>query len=196
MAAWEAWAREHAPHAPDGYFHRSFGLRNDAIIGGVLEDVTQDALRRLAEHKEELFRAEARGTLVALPGVAALLDWLDARETPRAVVTSTPRANLDLVLDELGIGTRFQALVAEEDTPVGKPDPSGFLLAAERLGVAPAACVVIEDAPAGLQAAKAGGMHAIGVTTTRPAGDLGDADLVVGSLADGKVLRFIQSLTN
>ncbi len=191
LAAWEAWALEHAPDAPDGYFHRSFGLRNDAIIGGVRPGLAPGAFRRLAARKEALFRERARGRLTVLPGVRELLDWLDVHAVAAAVVTSTPRANLDLALDTLGLARRFGALVAEEDATKGKPDPEGFLVAAHRLGVAAAACVVIEDAPAGLQAAKAAGMRAVGVTTTRPAPDLGDAGLVVDSLAEEVVRQFI-----
>lgn len=193
LAAWEAFAREHAPQAPDGYFLRSFGLRNDVIIGGLFPSIAPQELARLAARKEELFRARARGDLVLLPGVADLLDWLDAASVPKAIVTSTPRANLDLVLDTLEIPTRFDALIAEEDAAKGKPDPEGFLAAAARVAVAPARCVVIEDAPAGLQAAKAAGMRAIGVTTSRPAADLHAADLVVAALSDPAVRAFILS---
>lgn len=190
MEAWHRWAREHAiAHEPD-YFHRMFGHRNDAIIGGLRPEVTPGELQGLAEHKESLFREEARGQIVTLPGVRELLDSLDASDAPRAIVTSTPRANLDMILDSLGLRERFQALVAEEDASRGKPDPEGFLVAAERLGVEPGRCVVIEDAPAGLRAAKAGGMRAIGVTTTHPAADLGDADLVVDTLTlTGEAVR-------
>jgi sugar-phosphatase len=106
-------------------------------------------------------------------------------------VTSAPRENLDMILATLGLTERFGALVAEEDASKGKPDPEGFLVAAARLGIEPANCVVIEDAPAGLQAAKTGGMRALGVTTTHPPADLGDADVVVGSLAEERVRTFI-----
>ena len=191
LAAWEAFAREHAPHAARDYFHRSFGLRNDAIIGGLIEGIDRETLAALAARKEELFRASARGNLTLLTGVAELLDFLDAESVPKAIVTSTPRANLDMILDTLEIAGRFETLVAEEDASKGKPDPEGFLVAGRRLGVPPERCVVIEDAPAGLQAAKAAGMRAIGVTTTRPAPDLGDADLVVESLAEEIVRTFV-----
>ncbi|HXK33743.1 MAG TPA: HAD family phosphatase [Dehalococcoidia bacterium] len=191
LSAWERWAREHGIDAPSGYFHRTFGLRNDAIIGGLLPDIEPAELRRHAEAKESLFRARARGDLQALPGVRELLDFLEEQDIPSAIVTSTPRANLDIILETLRLSGRFGALVAEEDAAHGKPDPEGFLVAAERLGVPPERCVVIEDAPAGLQAAKAAGMRAIGVTTTRPAADLGDADLVVESLAEEVVRTFI-----
>jgi HAD superfamily hydrolase (TIGR01509 family) len=191
LAAWMAFAREYTPHAPADYFHRTFGLRNDAIIGGLLEGIDTKTLAQLAEHKEAFFRESARGRLVLLPGVGELLTFLEEQAVPRAIVTSTPRANLDMILDTLGIASRFEALVAEEDASKGKPHPEGFLVGAQRVGVAPANCVVIEDAPAGLQAAKAAGMRAIGVTTTRPAADLGDADLVVESLAEEVVRTFI-----
>jgi beta-phosphoglucomutase len=191
MAAWEAWAREHAPDAPEGYFLRSFGLRNDTIIGALFEGASTADVDRLSDAKESLFRAAVRGTLAPLPGVMDLMDALEEAGIPRAIVTSTPRLNLDLVLEELGLTGRFGALVAAEDASRGKPDPEGFLTAAQRLDLAAERCVVIEDAPAGIAAAKAAGMRAIGVTTTRPADDLGAADLVVDSLADSAVLRFI-----
>jgi HAD superfamily hydrolase (TIGR01509 family) len=191
LAAWDTWAREHAPNAPAGYFHRSFGLRNDAIIGGLLSGIAPNELQRLAARKEAMFRERARGRLEALPGVRDLLTFLDEQHIPRAIVTSTPRANLDLVLETIGLAARFDALVAEQDASRGKPDPEGFLVAAARLGTPADRCIVIEDAPAGLAAAKAGGMRAVGVTTTRPAADLHDADLVVDSLADPVVRAFI-----
>ena len=193
MQAWEQWARDHdVEHAAD-YFHAMFGRRNDAIIGGLLPDITPEEFRRLADAKEQLFRDAARGNITALPGVAALLDALHERGIPRSIVTSTPRANLALILESLSYEHRFGALVAEEDASRGKPDPEGFLIAAQRLDVAAERCVVIEDAPAGLAAAKAGGMRAIGVTTTHPAAALHDADLVVDTLDDPSVLRFITS---
>ena len=190
LAAWHRWARDEGiQHAPD-YFTQTFGLRNDAIIGGLIPDLAPDRLAELAARKEQLFREAARGHLETLPGVRALVDVLDEQRVRRAVVTSTPRANLEMILESLAL-TGFEALVAEEDASRGKPDPEGFLVAAQRLDVAAERCVVIEDAPAGLRAARAGGMRAIGVTTTHPAADLGDADLVVGSLAEEEVRVFI-----
>lgn len=193
MQAWEQWARENdVQHAAD-YFHAMFGRRNDAIIGGLLPDTTPEEFERLADAKERLFRDAARGNITALPGVLALLDALDERGILRAIVTSTPRANLTLILESLGIDNRFGGLVAEEDASKGKPDPEGFLVAAHRLDLAAELCVVIEDAPAGLAAAKAGGMRSIGITTTHPATALRDAGLIVDTLEDPAVLTFIDA---
>lgn len=195
MAAWAAWARDHAPHAPPDHFLRSFGLRNDSIIGALLPEITPAEIEDHAGRKEAIFRASLAGNLAPLPGVVALIDALDRDGIPRAIVTSTPRLNLDLVLEELGLTGRFRAahcaLVAAEDATRGKPDPEGFLIAARRLDLAAERCIVIEDAPAGIAAAKAAGMRAIGVTTTRPAEDLVAADLIVDSLADARAQSFI-----
>ncbi len=191
LAAWHQLAREFAlAHEPD-YFTKTFGLRNDPILRGIVPDAPRVLLDEMALRKEELFRAAARGHLEMLPGVPGLLDLLDEQSVPKAIVTSAPRLNLDMMLETLGIADRFDALVSEEDAERGKPDPQGFLVAAERLGFAPEHSVVIEDAPAGLEAAKRGGMRAIGVTTTHPAAALGDADLVVDTLSDGRVRTLI-----
>ncbi len=192
LTAWHELARKHALQHDAAYFTRMFGLRNDTILGGLVPGLTREELGVLAREKEALFRQAARGNVEALPGVRELLAALDDQAIPRAIVTSTPAENLHLILDALGLGGRFQALIAEEDAAKGKPDPEGFLVAAGRLGVEPARCVVIEDAPAGLQAAKAAGMRAIGVTTTHPAPDLFDAGLVVESLTEEAVRRFIE----
>ena len=85
----------------------------------------------------------------------------------------------------------FDVIVGEEDATQGKPDPEGFLVAAQRMGVRPAECVVIEDAPEGIAAGKAAGMRCIGVSTTRPAERLSEADLVVAALDDEQMWAFI-----
>lgn len=193
LTAWHRLAKELGiAHAPD-YFTTVFGLRNDAILGGLSPSLTRDALSELAGRKEALFREAARGNIEALPGVVELLAYLDERAVPKAIVTSTPRENLEMIVDALAIRSRFQALVAEEDAAKGKPDPEGFLVAAGRVGVEPARCIVIEDAPAGLRAAKAGGMRTIGVTSTHPATELGDADIIVDSLTDPEVRTFLEA---
>jgi beta-phosphoglucomutase len=123
-----------------------------------------------------------------LPSVRALVEGLHAAGFRQGVGSSAPRRNLDLILELTGIARFFAAVISMEDTQRGKPDPEVFLLAARRLGVSPARCWVIEDAPAGVQAAKAGGMRCVGVTfvghhstdVVRAAG----ADLVVSSLVE------------
>lgn len=92
--------------------------------------------------------------------------------------------NIRLVTQALGIEDYFQVIVSGREVKEGKPSPQGFLLAAERLGVRPEDCIVIEDSIAGVSAAKSGGMRCVAVTTTNPGTRLAEADLVVSSLEE------------
>ncbi len=98
-----------------------------------------------------------------LPGVRELLEECHRNGAAQAIGSSAPRENLNLILELTKSRSFFQAVVAMEDTVRGKPDPEVFLTAASRLGVAPAHCLVLEDAVAGVEAAKAGGMKCVAV---------------------------------
>lgn len=100
-----------------------------------------------------------------LPGAVALLDALEAHGAPWAVVTSAARPLALARLRAAGLW-REQPLVCATDVTRGKPDPEGFLAGARRVGAAPDRCVAFEDAPAGIQAARAAGMPAVGVLST------------------------------
>lgn len=145
-------------------FRHTFGRRNPDIFRYLFGDRFSDAeIEALAEKKEELYRGAARKGVELLPGARKLLDGLQAAGFKQAVGSSAPRKNLDLILQITDTKRYFDVVVSMEDTDRGKPDPQVFLVAAERLGVPPARCVVIEDAVAGVQAAKAGGMAAVAV---------------------------------
>ena len=173
------------------YLRELIGLRNYVILRRVLGDLSDEEVEALAERKEEAFRRLVAGQVKALPGADQLLRRAKEAGLRQAIVSSTPRANIELMLKSLGLWDIFDAIVGEEDAARGKPDPEGFLLAASRLGVAPEECIVIEDAPEEIAAGKAAGMRCIGVTTTRPAEKLSQADLVVGSLEDLRVWEFV-----
>jgi beta-phosphoglucomutase family hydrolase len=173
-------------------FRRTFGLRNDAILRDLVGDLAPAEVERLAARKEELFRRAALGNIVPLPGALALLRLLHERGFKLALVSSTPHGNIDLILGSLGVEAAFDVIVGEEDVSQGKPDPEGFLLAAKRLRAPPEECVVIEDAPVGVEAAKRGGMRCVGVSRDRPREALAKADLVVETLEDAEVAEFFE----
>lgn len=152
------------------------GMPAPAIIASVAPHVDPvAAFRRI----EELELADVDGVL-ALPGVHDALDALAG--APVAVATSATRALAQVRLSAAAI--EVSQVVSFDDVERGKPHPDPFLLAAERLGVDPTDCLVCEDAPSGVAAARAAGCSVLAVTTTSEAGSLGEADLVVGSLAD------------
>jgi beta-phosphoglucomutase family hydrolase len=182
--SWEQLAREQQRLLPPGFFKRSFGMKNERIIPELLGWTNDPArVRTLSDRKEEIYRELIRHDRIApLPGVREWLDALRAAAVPCAIGSSTPRANIECVIDALKLRDYFQAAVTGEDVTHGKPNPEVFLLAARKLGVPPARCVVFEDAHVGLAAARAGGMKAVGVATTHPAESLRDADRVVRRL--------------
>jgi beta-phosphoglucomutase len=185
--AWCILARELGQPFTRADFARTFGWRNPEIIPLLFgAHHTTEEVDRLGTRKEDLYRAEAKHGVALLPGVRSLLSAVASQGCRQAVGSSAPRKNLELILEITNTAAFFGAIIAMEDTQRGKPDPQVFLLAADKLGVAPAQCVVIEDAPVGVQAAKAGGMKAIGVTFVghHPAEKLqaAGADLVVPSL--------------
>lgn len=185
--SWERLAQEEGLPLPPGHFRRGFGMKNEAIIPGILGwDVTPADLKRMSLRKEALFREIVRegDSLHPLRGVKQWLDTLAAAQIPCAVASSTHRENIELALEVTHLREYFRTIVAAEDVHHGKPDPDVFLSAARALKVAPSHCVVFEDAHVGIQAAHAGGMKVIAVATTHPIGDLAEADLAVHRLDD------------
>ena len=165
FAAWARLAAEMGRPFGRDDFAATFGRRNPEIIRFLFRQEFADAdVDRIGETKETYYRTEAEKGVQLLPGVRELLDGLHARGVRQAVGSSAPRGNLDLILRITDSRRYFDAIVGMEDTTRGKPDPQVFLVAAEKLGVPPPRCVVLEDAVAGVEAARAGGMKCVAVT--------------------------------
>ena len=164
-------------------FVATFGQRNDTILRDWLgADLPLGEIARIGDAKEARYRALVRaGGITLLPGVERWLTRLHADGWRQAVATAAPRANADAIVAALGITAYFDAISSAEDVQRGKPDPQVFLVAAERVGVPPARCIVVEDAPAGLLGGQRGGMRTIGVRSSHA--EL-QADIVVDTLAE------------
>lgn len=168
--AWAVWAAELGRELPDGFFKRSFGLRNETIIPELLGWSRDPAeIARLSFQKEELYRQEIRERgLTPLPGAVDLLEGLHHLGIPCAVASSTPRENLDAVMSMTDLARWFKAIITGSDVRHGKPDPEVFLKAAAAVQADPRQCVVIEDAFVGIEAGLAAGCRVLGVGTTHP----------------------------
>jgi beta-phosphoglucomutase len=170
---WEAWQEvmtaENLSLTYEEYV-ADFGKRNDEILRGRLgPDLTDGDIARITGAKEERYRELVRSRgLKLLPGAGYWLQQLKADQWLQALATSSPRDNIGAVFAALGIEKYFDVVVSSEEVKHGKPHPDVFLAAAEKLNVAPGRCIVIEDAPAGIEAAHRAGMKAIGVQTTHP----------------------------
>ncbi len=165
-------------------FTRTFGRNNRSVLTDILgRPPAEDELEEIAEEKENWFREHIPGNMDLLPGV---LDWLQRFQAwgfGQAVASSAPQENIELLVDTLDIRSYFGGLVSAAKLP-GKPNPAVFLEAAKRLGSAPENCVVMEDAPAGVEGARRGGMKCIAVLTTQQASALQGADIIVHRLTD------------
>lgn len=148
-------------------FRQGFaGRTTDALLHQVLGDhLTQARIKELSEAKEKLYREMARPHLRPLPGLARFLESARRLSIPMALATSAMRENVDFVLDGLGLRPFFQVLVVAEDIHHSKPHPEINLIAAERLGVEPADCLVFEDSLAGIESARRAGMCVVVVAT-------------------------------
>jgi len=176
---WRRWAEEQDLE-PDKVVEIAHGVRTIEIV------------RRLAPHLDaeaETLRLEKREAddhegVSVMPGAAELLKAIP--EGRWCVVTSGTRYLATARL-QLGNLPMPQVLVSADDVSKGKPNPEPYLMGAKLLGVNPAECLVVEDAPAGIRAAHAGGMKAIGITSTYRAAELQEADAVVQKLGQIKV---------
>lgn len=186
--SWDVLAEEVGWTLPDGFFKKTFGMRNANIIPLFLEsEADEQRIGFLSRRKEEIFRELAKGKITLLPGVQALVQELARDGVPMAVGSSTELENIRLVLETGQIAPHFSAIVSSEDVQNGKPAPDCFLKAAEKLGVVPVNCVVIEDAQVGIQAARAAGMAVLALTTTHPEDYLSGYSHLASNLSEIKV---------
>lgn len=183
FSAWQEVFRKREVNYTEENFKHNFGLRNDTIIRNILgEQVAQGEIDAITREKEEAFRRLAGQKIKPLPGAVELLQSLKQQGFKMAIASSTIMENIRLITGTLGIDNCFQAIVTGQDVTEGKPSPQGFLLAAKRLGVEPRNCIVIEDAVAGVAAAKRAGMPCLAITSNHPRQSLAEADLIVDTL--------------
>ena len=155
-----------AEPADPEHWRLTIGRPSEEAIPLLLGRRVSDAeARRLARRKRDFYQARAQTGLDPVLGVREFLESLEELGVPCAVGTSASRWDAERLLDDLGLLRFFDVMVTADDVMLGKPDPEVWMQVARRLRVSAARCVVFEDAPVGIQAARAAGMRAIGVTT-------------------------------
>jgi beta-phosphoglucomutase len=187
----ESWVRLFAEFDRDyseDQFRAGFGRTSNEILQEWAASHGQqwDAARiaQLADRKEALYRDVIRENFVAVDGASELVESLHAAGFLLGIGSSGPPENVQVVMERLPVATHFQTQVTGADVERGKPDPQVFLLGAERLGILPVECAVIEDAMPGINAANAARMASVGLVGTTTRERLAAADLVVNSLRD------------
>ena len=181
--SWRRWAAEHDVTAADFARIGSHGKRSvDLVAALVPGERAAAALARILE----LELADVDG-VVPVPGAVDLLRSLDPDSW--GIVTSGDRVLAAARLRAGGLGWAVaRLLVTGDEVDAGKPDPAPYAAGASALGHDPGDCLVVEDAPAGIASGAAAGARTLGLTTTVPAGELSEADAVVGDLTAVRVL--------
>lgn len=155
-----------------------------AVAGARLEEMLQ-APGAAAEIMDELHRlvmVEARPGGEPMPGARELIEALLAAGMPLGLVSNSPGAFVAAVLEPSGLGSAFEVVLTPDDGPAPKPSPALYLEACARLGTQPAACVALEDSGPGVEAARAAGLHVVGVPSIAGI-ELEGVDSLAGSLA-------------
>ena len=148
-----------------------------------------DAPEQLSQEKESYQIAYLNGQVKPMPGLSVLLDDVERRGVRTAVASSGARVYVQAVLDEIRLQHQFETLITAEDVTHGKPAPDVFLQAARAVDVPPEQCLVLEDAPSGIQAAKAAGMRCVAIPHQYTRGlDLSGADWILSSLAAVRIV--------
>ena len=169
---------------------QAFGMGNDDIMRLIMpaELIRERSLASLAEEKEAIYREIYAPEIRPVKGLVPLLESLRAAGVRCAVGSSGCRANVDFVLEKCRIGEFFDARISGDRVTRCKPDPEIYLTAAAALGMAPADCVVFEDAKAGIESAcRAGVGRVVALATTLPREVLEretDADVIGETFAD------------
>jgi beta-phosphoglucomutase len=185
MEAWMRLGGQLGRPITEREFIPTFGRRNKEIFGALWPDVPDADIDRLAETKEATYREIVMACRPTMDGAVELLDALKAAGFLIAVGSSGPPENVEVAMRCLGKTHPFDAIVTGRDVTHGKPHPEVFLKAAEKLGIEPRCCAVVEDSLAGLEAAARAGMAPVGLTGTFARGPLSEkAALVVESLKE------------
>lgn len=185
FVSWQETAAKYGLQLTEEQFRGTFGQTSGSIIRQLWGDgvLTPDQMHEFDVIKEARYRELVLAELPIMPGARELVVQLSQGGIPVAIGSSGPPDNVQLAAEALGGSRVFSGFVTGKDVRQGKPDPQVFILAGEKLGLPPERCVVIEDAPVGVEAARRAGMKSIGLQSPPPrTRDLSQASQVVDGL--------------
>lgn len=169
------------------YFQYYVGLSDDEMFNLILDNknisYTADQAKTLRINKIHAYQSiiNQSDSLAGVCGIKKFLESNFSRISNFAICSGATRTEIDATLKKLEHGELikyFKHIVTIDDLEKGKPSPEGYLLTAQRLGALPQFCLVIEDTPVGIAAAKNAGMKVVALTTTHPSSVLKDADFI------------------
>ncbi len=180
--SWAEVFKQHGVTLTYELFQSALGKKAREIILQFIPDIDEAGIQKFIEQRHELLKISLKEKgLETIPGVLELLDRLKIANIHVALATGSIQQKIDIIKEHITLDTHFPVIVSSTEVQRGKPSPDIFLKAAEKLGVQPDECIVIEDAPNGIEAAHAAGMKCVLITTTHKKEELQKADLVIDS---------------
>ncbi|MBX3253442.1 MAG: HAD family phosphatase [Chitinophagaceae bacterium] len=160
--------------------------KNEEVLARIFgkERFTPEETHRLSIEKEKRYQAEYLPHLTLIKGLSAFLERAYQHRIPMAIGSAAMPFNIDFVLDNLELRHYFPNIVSADDVAVSKPHPETYLKAADLLNIAPGKCLVFEDAPKGVEAARHAGMKAIAITTLHDPGEFAQYDNIIAFIKD------------
>lgn len=190
--SWYDLAEKEGYQMSDDFFYSTFGMQNYQILPMLAGmELSNEKINEMSDWKEQRYRDIFSESIELSAGAETLFDELKSGGFLLAIGSSTPKANLDFVMEKLKLEKHFNVIVSKEDVTNGKPAPDTFLTAAQKLALKPENCIVIEDSLPGIEAGKKASMSVIALTTTRDRTELMEADIVVDGLIELKVNDFV-----
>ncbi len=184
FASWKKLAKKIGVEFTKEFFEKSFGQKSVPITRKLVGKNTEESkIKEWADLKEKYYREMVKDKIKPLPGVISLIKDLKKNNFKLAVGSSGPPENVDLLLNSLKIKKYFDFIITGDDVQKGKPDPEVFKKIKNYFQLISERCVVIEDAPVGIEAAKSAGMKTIALTTTHKKDELKNADLILEDLS-------------
>lgn len=148
--------------------------------------------KRMGFEKEKQYQREFLPRLRLLPGLDEFMIKASSAGIKMAIGSAAIMYNIDFVIDNLNIRHYFDAVVSADDVMLSKPDPETFMTCAEKLGIAPADCIVFEDSPKGVESARRAGMKAVVITTLHEAAEFEELDNVIFTVPDFRDLKLLE----
>ena len=196
QSAWDAWyARRGLPMNAADFFASTAGRSNAEILADLFPSHSVEQRIAMADEKEAIYREFAARSLALIGGARAFVDNARAEGVRMAVCTASTLPNMALAFELHGIDRWVEHAVSPADGLRGKPHPDIFLEAAQRLGLAPRECLVFEDAPLGVEAARRAGMKAVALTTTLAARHFAEFDNLIAIAPDFTTLALADLTT-
>jgi beta-phosphoglucomutase len=190
--SWYDLAEKEGYQMTDDFFYSTFGMQNYQILPMLAgKELSNEKINEMSDWKEQRYRDIFSESIELSAGAENLFGELKGGGFLLAIGSSTPKDNLDFVMEKLNLEKHFKTIVSKEDVANGKPAPDTFLAAAQKLALKPENCIVIEDSLPGVEAGKKAGMSVIALTTTRDRTELTEADIIVDGLDELKISDFV-----